>query len=118
MGALRAEGGVVPVPGVEPRVVRQLGEHPGLQVVQERGEVLRGPGLAGTAGEHRHLLAVNTGRGLDEHRRSAVAPNLAIFDQQPSPPMVLTCTECDHTYEPTTEDFAAGALPGQRILPI
>ena len=62
--------------------------------------------------------AVNTGRGLDEHRRSAVAPNLAIFDQQPSPPMVLTCTECDHTYEPTTEDFAAGALPGQRILPI
>ena len=33
--ALRAEGGVVPVPGVEPRLVGELVEHPGLQVVDQ-----------------------------------------------------------------------------------
>ena len=36
--------------GVEPRVVRQLAEHAGLQVVHEAGEGLRARSLSGAAG--------------------------------------------------------------------
>ena len=35
VGALGAEGGVLTVAGVEPRLVGELAEHPGLQVVHQ-----------------------------------------------------------------------------------
>ncbi len=47
---LLAEDGVVAVPGVEPRLVGQLVEHPRLQVTHQRPEVLRAGRLAGPAG--------------------------------------------------------------------
>src|ERR1019366_2725675 len=50
--ALRAEHRVVPVARVDPGAVRQLGEHPLLQVVHELGEPLWVPlGVPRAAGE-------------------------------------------------------------------
>jgi hypothetical protein len=57
--ALFAQCRVVPVAGVEPRVVRQFAEDPCLQVVDQAGEVRRGAGFADTAGEQSIASAVN-----------------------------------------------------------
>ena len=51
--ALRAEGGVGPVAGVDRGSVGQAAEHPLLEVVHQRGEVLRAAGLARATREPR-----------------------------------------------------------------
>ena len=52
MRALNAERGVLAVPRVHPGAVRQLGEHPCLEVIHELAETLRVVlGVAGPAGE-------------------------------------------------------------------
>lgn len=58
-GAFRAEGGVVAVARVEPRVVRQVVEDARRHVLDQGVEVARVPGLADAAGEQRVTLTVN-----------------------------------------------------------
>jgi hypothetical protein len=58
--AVDAERVVVAVARVDPGLVGQLAEDPLLDVVDERGEVLRGAGLADSAGEQWWHTAGNT----------------------------------------------------------
>src|SRR4051812_29075238 len=51
--ALPAEGGVVAVARVDPRLVRKGAEHPLLEVVHQRREVVGRPGLAWATGKQR-----------------------------------------------------------------